>query len=244
MIKIYYKKDLTEAVKYAYVNSRKKLIIIEEYLVKDHNFIIGGDIVIFNGKIILYGLLNCHRNKKANDLVPIGKSHPIDLNKNKVDIIKNELQRLITKTNIKFGVFNIELIFNKEKLYILDIGARCGGNMIPQLLSIIYNIDVTEFIIKSAMGENIEFKINKEKGCYCSYNIHSEKYGVLKEIKIADEIKSNIIFTEIYKKKGDSIEFFNFSSKLLGIVFLKFNSKNEMLNFYNNTNEYIKVITE
>ena len=91
--------------------------------------------------------------------------------------------------------------------------------MIPQLLSIIYNIDVTEFIIKSAMGENIEFKINKEKGCYCSYNIHSEKYGVLKEIKIADEIKSNIIFTEIYKKRVIVLSFLIFLQNFWELCF-------------------------
>lgn len=107
-------------------------------------------------KIELFGLLNCHRDNKANPLVPVGKSYPLLLEKQDIEAIKKELQRLITGLHIKFGSVNVELVIDKnDNIWFIDIGPRAGGNMIPDLLSEIYKIDLVEKAVLASMGETV-----------------------------------------------------------------------------------------
>ena len=87
--------DISNALCFAFSFSKTNRIIIEEYIEKKHKYLVGGDIFVVDGKIELFGLLNCHRDNKANPLVPVGKSYPLLLEKQDIEAIKKELQRLI-----------------------------------------------------------------------------------------------------------------------------------------------------
>lgn len=66
------------------------------------------------------------------------------------------------KLGIRFGSVNVELVVDKNnKVWPIDIGPRAGGNMIPDLLGMIFGVDVVEMAVLVAMGEKIEEKINK-----------------------------------------------------------------------------------
>ena len=60
-----------EALEFAFSFSRSKRIIIEEFIEKNHDYLVGGDIFVVDGRVILWGLLNCHRDESVNRLVPV-----------------------------------------------------------------------------------------------------------------------------------------------------------------------------
>lgn len=68
-------KDLDSAMNFAFSFSRSHRVIIEEFIEKKHEYLIGGDIFVADGQVILWGLLNCHRDNRVNPLVPVGKSY-------------------------------------------------------------------------------------------------------------------------------------------------------------------------
>ena len=65
--------ELDNAFKYASLHSKLKEVIIEEYIEKSHEYQIGGDVFVKDGKLAFCGFLNCHRNIEANPYVPVGK---------------------------------------------------------------------------------------------------------------------------------------------------------------------------
>lgn len=71
--------ELRAAYNDAREQSRGKKVIVEEYITMAHKYIIGGDCFVLNGKVVFWGLLNCHRNFNENPLIPTGKSHPIQV---------------------------------------------------------------------------------------------------------------------------------------------------------------------
>lgn len=238
------KNGLIEAIDFAFSFSRSHRIIVEEFVEKKHPYLIGGDIFIENGKIILWGLLNCHRDNSVNELVPTGKSYPLKLDQEDIENVKITLQKLVDKLQIRFGAMNVELIIDKKnKVWPVDIGPRNGGNMIPDLLGLIFNIDVVEMSIKTTMGEKIEKIVPIENYYYATYNLHSKKAGKFKDISYSDEIKPFILRECVYKKVGDSIEYFDNASKALGILFLKFNSMEEMIEKLEGINKWIDIKT-
>lgn len=233
---------LKEAVEFAFSFSRCKRIIIEEFIEKDHPYLIGGDIFIWDGKVIMWGLMNCHRDSMVNPLVPVGKSYPPDLRAEQLDAIKQTLQLMVDKLAIKSGAMNIEIVVDKNgKVWPIDVGPRNGGNMIPDLLSYIFNVDVVEMTIKAALGEKPVVKISEPVPDYATHNLHSSQSGFFKNVYFSSEIEKYIIRKEIYKKSGDTIEFFDNAAKAIGIVFFKFDSKKTMQTMLRDINQHIVI---
>lgn len=227
--------NLEEAVDFAFSFSRSHRIIVEEFIEKKHKYLIGGDIFVVDGKIVVWGLLNCHRDSKVNPLVPVGKSFPLLIDIEDEMAVKITLQDLISKLGICFGSVNVELIVDRQnRVWLIDIGPRAGGNMIPDLLGIIFDIDLVEMSVLSAMGESIEVDINENQSCFATHNLHSSKNGKFVTIQFSANIEKYIIKKYIYKKQNDIVEYFDNASKALGIIFMKFKDKNEMENLLSN----------
>lgn len=236
---------LNEALEFAFSFSRSKRIIIEEFIEKKHSYLIGGDIFIQNGKVILWGLLNCHRDNRVNSLVPVGKSYPLELESLDVEHVKETLQLMVDKLNIKFGAMNVELIVDKNNLvWPIDIGPRNGGNMIPDLLGLIFNINIVEMSVLSAMGQNINTNINEGLPYYATHNLHSNKSGIFKGIEYSKALKNYMIKECIYKNCGDKVEYFDNAAKALGIIFLKFENRENMQLILSNIHKHINIILE
>ena len=238
------KSKLKKSIEYALSFSRCKKIIVEKFIEKKHEYLVGGDLFIKDGKIVLWGLLNCHRDSNVNKLVPVGKSYPLRIDEFDEKNVKNTLQKLVDELHIKSGAMNVELIIDKnDKVWLVDVGPRNGGNMIPDLLGYIFNVDVVEMTIKAAM--EMEFAINNDnivdKCFYATHNLHSSENGFFEGVEFSDEIEKYIFRKNIYKKQNDIVEYFDHAAKAIGIIFMKFNSKDEMNKVLDNINSHINI---
>ncbi len=234
--------NVGEAFEYAISFSRAKRVVAEEFIVKKHPYLIGGDIFVSDGKVILWGLLNCHRDENVNPLVPVGKSYPPKLGTDDMENVKNVLRELVDKLHISSGAMNVELIIDRsDRVYLIDIGPRSGGNMIPDLLGYIFNTDIVEQTVLSAMGQNTNKTYDKGECFYATHNLHSDRNGIFSDVLFSEEIEKYIIKKCIYKKPGDEAEYFDYATKALGIVFMKFDSEEEMDDILDNISESITI---
>lgn len=233
---------LRVAVDFAFSFSRGKRIVIEEFIEKKHPYLIGGDIFVWDGKVIMWGLMNCHRDANVNPLVPVGKSYPPQLEKNDLQKVKDTLQDMVDKLHITFGAMNVELVIDKnDRVFPIDVGPRNGGNMIPDLLGYIFGVDVVEMTVKAAMGEIPDTDINEPVPYYATNNLHADRNGRFAGIKFSEDAEKYIIRKSIYKKLGDEVEYFDNASKALGIVFFKFDNAESMNRILGNINEHINI---
>lgn len=233
---------LNEAVEFAFSFSRSHRIIIEEFIEKKHPYLVGGDVFIYEGKIAQWGLMNCHRDTGVNPLVPVGKSYPAKLEAEDLNVVKNTLQRMVNKLGLKAGAMNVELVVDKNnRVFPIDVGPRSGGNMIPDLFSMIFNTDVVEMSVKVAMGEPPEITADDGIPYYATHNLHSAMNGRFLGVRYSDEIKQYLIKECIYKKAGDIVEYFDNATKALGIVFFKFDSQKTMEELLMHINEHISI---
>ena len=234
-----------EALDFAFSFSRGKRVVVEEFIQKKHPCLIGGDIFVLDGQVVLWGLLNCHRDETVNKLVPVGKSYPLMLSDADQNEVKATLQRLVSKLGIVCGAMNVELVVDASgRVWPIDIGPRNGGNMIPDLLGYIFGVDVVEMTIRAAMGMPIELEKVDGIPYYATHNLHSAHAGVFAGITFSNELEPYIIRKCIYKQPGDAIEYFDNASKALGIIFLKFPDKQTMENILDNINSHISVCLE
>lgn len=234
-------KNLETALKSAFSYSRSKKIIIEDFIEGKYS-VIGGDIFIRNGEIDIWGLMSSQRDTGVNELVPVGESFPLNLEESLVNEIKYTLSLLVKKLHIENGPMNVELMVDKtDKVYLIDIGPRSGGCMIPDLISDIFNVDIVKMSIEAAIGDNIECNINKSDEFYAIYYLHSDKNGILNDIFFDSKLEQFIYKKCIYKNKGDKVEYFYNASKCLGIIFMKFPNKQVMSDILSGINQLIKI---
>jgi biotin carboxylase len=234
-----------EAVEFAFSFSRSKRIIIEEYIEKRHPYLIGGDIFVSGGKVVQWGLMNCHRDSSVNPLVPVGKSYPPLVDERDLISVKNTLQRLVDELGIQFGAMNVEVIVDaKGRVFLVDIGPRSGGNMIPDLLGMIFQCDLVEMSLRAAMGEIIDVSTVEGNPYFATMNIHSASDGILERIDFSDWIDPFIVRKNIYKKKGDEIKRFTNAAYALGIVFLHYPDMEKMLECEEKMNDCVRVVLQ
>lgn len=237
---------IEEAIEWADSYSRNKVLLIEEYIQRGFPFVIGGDIFVWDGKIVLYGEMECLRDMHKSPLIPIGKKKPLQVSQLQKERIHIELQRVVTSLGIRFGELNIEILLDKDdNVHFLELGPRAGGNMIPIQLSDAYGINLVKANVQAAMGEKPDFvdePIVALPGCYMHYVLHSYEAGNFNGIEIDESIKKNVYREVIYKKLGDDVEIFDGAGKAIGIIFLHFDTIEEMESFCERHNELVRVI--
>lgn len=230
------------AIAHADNYSRNKILIVEEFIERGYPFVIGGDIFVVGGKIVLYGEMDCFRDYDGCGLIPIGKRKPCALTEYQHNVLHKELQRLIGLLNIQFGEMNIELILDKgNQPHFLELGPRAGGNMIPIQLSDVYGVDLVKANIAVAMGEVPELNFKEKPGCFMHYVLHCYKDGKFAGIEFSPELEPFIYRKCIYKKNGDEVNSFDGAGKALGIVFFHFDTIEQMNEFCDRKDEFIKV---
>ena len=236
---------LDAAIDFAFSFSRGHRIIIEEFIEKKHPYLIGGDIFVSDGKVIQWGLMNCHRDSSVNPLVPVGKSYPPILDDGDLQVVKDTLQRLVSELGIRFGPMNVELIVDgHDRVFPIDIGPRSGGNMIPDLLGMIFDCDVVEMSVRAAMGEHIQLNAGTGIPFFATHNLHSQRSGLFERIEFSEEIEQFIIRKCIYRKPGDEVHSFSNASDALGIVFFKFPYKETMIEMEERMNEHVRIVLQ
>lgn len=234
--------ELAKAIKHADEYSRNKIIIAEEFIERGYPYVVGGDIFVENGKIVLFGDMDCMRDNGGKSLIPIGKKKPNGLNEVQKCNLYKELQHLISALDIKFGELNIEVLIDIENNpHFLEVGPRAGGNMIPIQLSDAFGVDLIKANILAAMGEPINLNPIEPKDCVMTCVLHSHENGIFDSIEFGPEIEPYIYRKCIYKQPGDKVEVFDGAGKAIGIIFLRISTVEQMNNIETRIDSLISV---
>lgn len=236
---------IESAIDLAKTYSRNKILIAEEFIERGFPDVIGGDIFVENGVIILYGDMACLRGENGAGLIPLGERKPNGLTPEQTERLHTDLRRIVEKLGIKCGELNLEVLIDKKDIpHFLELGPRAGGNMIPIQLSDIYNIDLIKANVLAAMGEPTNLIPEEPNDCFMTYVLHSSTEGIFKGINFSNRIAPYIYRKVFYKKEGEAVEVFDGASKALGIVFLRFPDLKAMEMMQKEIENDIKVILE
>ncbi|MGO5273107.1 GNAT family N-acetyltransferase [Bacillota bacterium LCP21S3_A4] len=150
---------LLRAYQTAFSCSLSGQAMAEEYIPYGYRHLIGGDVIVRGGNVVLYGLMDCIREEGKN-LVPCGKIYPCGAGDEVKVRIARIMQKVIHKLSITDAEMNVEFIAGKDgEVYPIEIALRCGGNGIPQLLSDATGIDwIREEVqrtLRCANGSNV-----------------------------------------------------------------------------------------
>lgn len=236
--------QLEERVEMALSFSNSKRFIIEEYI---ENFgpHIGGDGFSVNGKLVFRCFSNEYFSTDCiNPFVPVITTWPYSKSKHIQKKIHDEIQRVIDLLNMKTGSYNFDIRIDKnEDVYIIEITPRNGGDWNPEAIRYATDIDLMEYTIKAALGEDCsDLKMVEPTGYWATYVLKSDKSGIFKSLEIQEEfLEKNVVDYELLVKSNNTISALSGSHEKLGLMLLTFKTKQTMLGKLDNINNLIKI---
>ena len=234
-----------EAKKY----TRNGRVLVEKFI-KRKGRQICGDVVVVEGQMIFAGHGNVHFDDVCDPVTPCSITLPANNGEILISNLNKTLQNIFTDLNITCGTFNVDAIVDEDdNIYVVEIGARNGGNLFTELIKMQSGFDIVRVTLKGAIEElkisevvdSDEYNTTPKKNYYAHYVVHSKIDGVLDKIEFTDEIEDNIEYKNIKVNKGDTINKFNGSNDRLGLCLLGFNNYDEMIDKVENFHNYVKI---
>ena len=239
------KTQLKDFIEDALHYSRSKRFLIEEFIVKKGHQI-SGDAFSVDGKLVFHCLGNEFYDSSCDkDFAPLGECWPFQMDYRYIDELEQQLQRLISLLGMKSNAYNVEAIVGKDdKVYLLELGARSGGSLIPQVTEYATGVNMVTYAIKAAMGEDCsELKQVEPTGFWSNYMVHANETGKFVRIEFDEAFKNKHLVdwvTDI--KEGDAVHKFRDAQDCIGEFILKYDNVEQMFEVINNMNNYVKII--
>lgn len=238
--------QLKDFVEDALNYSRDKRFLIEEFIVKK-GYQISGDAFSVDGKLVFHCFGNeYYSSQVAKDFAPLGECWPFLMEQRVVDRLHDDLQRLITSLDMKSTAYNVEAIVDEnDDIYILELGARSGGSLIPQITQYATGVNLVTYVIKAAMGEDCsDLRMAPCRGCWSNYMVHANETGKYAGIWFDEDFrKNNLVEYVTDVKEGDRVHKFRDAQDAIGTLVIKYDDPEQMFAMIEHMDDYVKVET-
>ena len=160
VFKIEHIDDITAHWEESVSYSSSHTLLLEDFIEKSGKQQ-GGDIFVHDGKIVFWGIGDQYMCPDE-PFVPMSLVYPSTHTKTSLQKGKDTVQAILTGLGFRQGPCNVEYIVDKdENIWLLEIGPRNGGNMIPFMLEEATGIRLTEMTLKAAVGDSIDIPEQK-----------------------------------------------------------------------------------
>ncbi|MCT4566311.1 MAG: ATP-grasp domain-containing protein [Maledivibacter sp.] len=236
--KINCKEEYRNAVEKAFSISRAKCIVVEEFIGgSQHTF----SAFIRDGKVVFY--FGDNEFSYLNPYLVSTSSTPAIVPKTVDKRLIKISETISSILSLKTGLFHIQYLLQGEDPIIIEITRRCPGDLYSYPVNYLTGADYASWIIRAATGMDCsELTYSKPKGYFGRHCVMSEKQGKVMDISFDESIQKNIVDKFMWWKKGDLVN--DVLTSKFGIVFLKYDSLEEMINKTNKLNQLIKVYVE
>ena len=170
--------QLAEACKYAMNGSITHRAVIETFIFGQEY---GAESIVVDGHIRVLGIMRKWMTRppyyaELGHAIPSGLS--FETEKKAKECVYNALSAL----GVNFGSVNMDMLITPEgKVYIIDVGARMGGNMIgPCVIPYGTGIDYVGAMIQNAVGDPVDLSIHEHEAVATKLLAFNE--GIVKKL--------------------------------------------------------------
>lgn len=237
-------KDLQKAITDALNESHNGHFIIEDFLEKE-GLSSGSESFFIDGELCYNAFYDQYfDDEAANPFTPSAEIWPTEKSLSVQNEMRSELQRLGNLLNFHTGLFNVEWrVCKNGKVYLMEVSPRAGGNRLAEILNYATDVNIIEAEVMKALGESLP-NVHEPNydGSYAIWVLHSRQQGTFKALEVDDDIKANIIETELRVQKGQHVRPFTGANDSLGTLFIKTWSRKEMDSCLCQLKEKVRII--
>lgn len=222
------------AIANAFSSSITKRIIVEECL-KRKGMQVGGDGFTVDGEIICAPFSNTYFvDEPGIECIPLGEVWPPVTAPETLGRMKDELQRAIRLLGMGTQAYNFELMEDETgEIYILEIGPRNGGNLIPSVTEAMTGFQMGRATLQAAAGDPVDVRTASAiDGFWASRSIGSRESGILERLEPDPDFKTkNLRILEQYVEAGRPVTGMREISNSIAFAAARFDKRDEMMRF-------------
>lgn len=208
-------KDLKKACEYAIAGSITNRAEIETFIVgKEY----GAESLVVNGEVHVLGIMQKWMTKPPY-YAELGHSIPNNLIPEVEEKVKKCVTNAIKALGVNFGSVNMDMLITEDgKVYIIDIGARMGGNMIgPCIIPCGTGVDYMAAMIQNAVGDYVDLSA-KDK-CAVATRLLAFDEGVVKTLPDMKKVEKKFD-VEIYHHLENGMKVNEYHTNLDGCGYI------------------------
>lgn len=169
------------------------------------------------------------------------------------DLLRETNERFVRASGLAFGLTHAEYKFFDGKYYLIEIGARGGGNLISSIINpYMTGIETQELLIDWALGNNVDFENisyadNMQGKCaWLNFFDTKGREGILREIKgievleRCDSVKSYHFFYDV----GNTIGKAKDGGTRLGYCIVCCESSEELREIQQQVNDSVEIVLD
>ena len=245
IIKVDSPDQFDSARNYVLENTRSDYFIVEEYIEGEE---FGAQAFVQDGKLEFI-LPHGDYVFKGDTGVPIGHFAPYDLDPAILDDARQQLTSAIRAMQLNNCAINADFILKDGKTYVLEIGGRSGATCLAELVSIFYDFDYYEKIVRVAIGESVEFDIKPNSDGTngvpnASMLLRSDKDGIIKSQSNNNAPNPDIVEVHFDYKPGEPVHAFRVGPHRIGHVITKGKSLDDAVELLHRALDNISIIIE
>jgi biotin carboxylase len=227
--------ELEEATNSALCFSKKKVVILEEYIDAEVANL-HGDGFVHNDQLVFCMLGDLICNSYCNPLKPSSTLYPGSLSENVRKMVQTEISRAVSLSGFREGPVNIEARINKDgRFYIMEIGPRSGGSLTPQTIFHSSGFDMLGATFDVFMGQPLKLPEQSPRPAIC-FTLHVNCAGIFQGINLDKELIPYVMEEHIYVRPGDLVKSYKSAASTLGVYIFKFQDMDQvnplMVDFY------------
>lgn len=226
------------AIEMAFAISRVKRVVVEEFITGSRH---GFSAFLRDGRVVFFFSDNEHYF--LNPYMVSAASTPSIVPPAVEQKLCAESETIASLLSLKTGIFHIQYILHEGEPVIIEICRRAPGDLYIKLVEHATGVDYPSWIVRASAGLDCSGLSHVEpKGFFTRHCIMSSSPGRVKDIVFDAAINKNVIDKFMWGKAGDSVT--DVMTAKFGIVFLKFDSMEEMLDKTERMHKLIRVETE
>lgn len=153
---------LEEAYHHAAKRSTRDYVLVEGFIKGTE---IGVDGFVQDGRLVFLAPHTKFVYRGKNTTIPVGHAFPYTCSREVYDEIGKQMQAAVTASGADRCSINADVFVDGNKVSIIEMGGRTGATCIPELISIYYGFDFYEKMLRSALGETVEFNCTGKQPC-------------------------------------------------------------------------------
>lgn len=178
--------DFNRGFKDALEYSKSGFIIIEKFI-KGHEIEV--DTVIHNGKICATMIGDVYNFDVKDTFSAYERIYPSSLDNVTLQNINARNEQIVHSLGLETGWSHGEYIISSDgEIYLLEIGARGGGNYIgSDIIKIMCGIGTDEMAFRTAIGDTSFYFDVYPRDCFCAYKCFYLPAGEVSSINISED---------------------------------------------------------
>jgi len=199
-------------------STRDRGVIVEQFI---RGREVGGECLIHDGRLEFIEITNKYLNPWH---VPLGHSVPSTLDGDTIKAVRSCIERCVGAFELENGPLNLDVMITRDGPFVLELGARLGGNCLPAIMALSTGVDTVKAVIAMALGETPD--LNRAGHDIIGVRILGSSYeGVLETEPDTDVFQgktgSTVMEFVMDVAQGEVVQRFDQGSHRFGHVILK-----------------------